>query len=160
MVTKWLDAGTIEETEDGTILWERASRRVVKARDISATTRRQGEVDEAVKIAVGDDDEEDDEMIRRRKLAQMQKEEAKARLAKLKVMEAEGRLVDEEMVMQTINDAAIRFRQQVIALPDVLCGKLVSMTDRDEIHDLLDRELTQLLNQMADEAESWAEHGE
>lgn len=122
-VTDWIRRNIIEETDDGTILWERASRRLAKARDITATTRRQGEPDEAVKIAVGDDDESDhdsDETQRRYSYAKMRKMEEQAMRARRERLDLEEELVRRDVVEQIALEEHQRFKTRLLALPDEL----------------------------------------
>ena len=122
-VTKWLGDGVIDETDGGAILWERASRRLAKARDITATTRRQGEPDEAVKIAVGDDDEKDDggdETMRRYSYAKMRKMEEQAMRARRERLDLEEELVRRDVVEQIALEEYQRFKSRLLAIPDEL----------------------------------------
>lgn len=144
-VTKWLKSGVIDETEDGRIQWQKASRKIEKAADPFAGKRRKGERSDDVKATTDDvevdlDPESVSEARGRYTIAKAKREEERARLSEMQRLEEEGRLVDaHEMTMELADILAI-LRQRLRVIPNRMAPELPADTVRrltTEIDDAL-----------------------
>lgn len=155
MVTKYIAAGTIEPDDEGRIDWQRASQRVERARDVTATTRRGGQKSPEVKAVINgtemtldDCGMTADEIKRRREIAKMFREEEQARLANIEREEAEERLICAESIQRKIADQCLNTRAQLLTIPGRVAGDLVGLTDQREISTIIEDEIRDCLHEL------------
>lgn len=146
-VSRWLESETIAQTEDGCIKWKEAERSIASSRDITRPLQRHGEKHDA---AIDADVELEAEEVRRRySLAQMRREEERAKREEIARLEEEGLLVPLEDVEADAEDAAIRLKAAMMAIPDRAAPELTSMTDLKEVHAYLVKEIREALAEMS-----------
>ena len=73
-----------------------------------------------------------------------------AEAARIKLDEAEGRLISAELVRAEATRTYRQFRDAMQALPDRLAGQLTGQTDQNQIHSILTLEIRKALNEFSD----------
>lgn len=136
-VSQWLSSGTIEEDGEGRIEWQKAQKSIEASRDYDKPLQRN-------RKSKADHPDEDDVRARQRR-AKMLRDEERARLAQIERMKASEDLLSAEAVEAEIADHCQKFRAQILTVPDRVAGKLVGMTDRREITQLIEDELHECL---------------
>lgn len=154
MVSKWLKDGTITETGGGFIEWGAAQQAIADARDHSRALQRQGtpHPDAMIpgELPGADDDLDglsyDARYIRARAL----KQEEDHKLALLKRLEEEGRLVDADQVSLDFANIATLLRQKLRSIPDRLAHQAHACKSAAEVRRLLSKEIDIALTALAD----------
>jgi hypothetical protein len=150
-VSQLLKAGTITDTADGLIDWREADKALAAARDPSMALKRTGtpHPDALVVSRPGADTDAGDftaRFIRARALH----EEEKHKLAELKRLEEERRLVDaEEVALQWAHVGAV-MREKLRTLPVRLANQLAACETATEARALLAKEIDAALTALSE----------
>lgn len=83
--------------------------------------------------------------------ARVSREQAEARLAQLRALEAEGVLVNRERVRREVAQKLAGLRDSLLQIPSRLQSVLAAESDEGKCHDLVQDELLQALQQFIDE---------
>lgn len=150
-VSNWLNDGTISECEDGFIEWEKARDSVNVSRDPRCAIQRQGEPMDIAGVSAGTAAEDADEIRHRTKVAQMQREEERAKIERLSRLEEEGRLVDIDEVRADAREAAERLKAALLAIPDRVSPMVMGLENVRSVHQIITEEITAALQDLGSE---------
>ena len=79
------------------------------------------------------------------------KVELENRLLEIKIAESEGKLIDAEQVEQEAQRVGAAIKNDILALPQSLAGRLAGQTEPARIADILDSSLRDCLRHLSDE---------
>jgi phage terminase Nu1 subunit (DNA packaging protein) len=155
MVSKWLKEATITETPQGYVEWEKAQQAIAESRDPSRALQRQGTPHPESLVAQSASDGEQEEDLgdawdKRYVRARALKEEETHKLAKLKRLEEEGKLVDAEQVALDFANVAAIVQQKMRTIPVRIAAQVLACTTEAEARSLLSREIDIALSSLAD----------
>jgi transcriptional regulator with XRE-family HTH domain len=83
--------------------------------------------------------------------AKTMKEVFNAKLARLRFEEESGKLIEREEIEDKARDIAVIVKESLLAIPNKLMEQLAAESDPREVHVMLDREMREILSEMANE---------